>query len=481
MRRRSLTGPIMLLAIGALFLWKNLHPEAPVFEMLARDWPFILIAWGVIRLIEILFTRDDRWRGSFSGGEVVLVILICIAGAGMWQASQYGIHFNTGGLQWFGETYDFPVSATSSSKGMVRIVFDNPRGNIKVTGVDNTDQVTVTGHKTVRSFNRNDADRTNDNTPLEIVQQGDRLLVRTNQDHAPDNQRVSDDLEVAIPRNMAVESRGNVGDYDVSDAGDLELAGSRGDVRLSRIAGNVRIEIGRSDLIRAHDVKGKLDIQGRGSDLELENIQGQVTITGAYNGSLDFKNLAKPLQFEGARNTELTVQAVPGHINMDLGQFTGTNVTGPIRFISGSRDVKLQQFTQSLDLETQRGDIELAPSLPMPTINARSDVGRIELIVPEKATFQLDATAERGDAVNDYGPPIRKDVEGRTAILKGDLGAGPTVHLTASRGSVEVRKEGTAASDGNSSDPSAAPGAPDAPKAPKVPRAKDLKDSEIKM
>ena len=45
--------------------------------------------------------------------------------------------------------------------------------------------------------------------------------------------------------------------------------------------------------------------------MELENIAGQVTINGAYNGTLDFKNLAKPLQFEGARNTELSVQAVP--------------------------------------------------------------------------------------------------------------------------------------------------------------------------
>jgi DUF4097 and DUF4098 domain-containing protein YvlB len=476
MRRRSLTGPILLLVIGGLFLWKNLHPEAPVFEMMARDWPFLLIGWGLIRLVEVLFSKDEGHRGSFSGGEVVLVILICIAGAGMWQASQYGIHFNTGGLQWWGETYDFPVSANASSKGMVRLVFENPHGNIKVTGADNVDQVTVTGHKTVRSFNRTDADRTNNNTPVEIIPQGDRLLIRTNQDRAPDNQRVSDDLEVTIPRNMAVESRGNVGDYEITDiAGDLELAGSRGDVRLNGIGGNARIEVGRSDLIRAREIKGKLDIQGRGSDLELENIGGQVTITGAYTGTLDFKNLAKPLQFEGARNTELSVQAIPGHINMDLGQFTGTNIVGPVRFISGSRDVKLQQFTQSLELETQRGDIELQPKLPMPSIEVRSDVGRIELILPDRATFQLEATAERGDAVNDYGSPIQKESQGRSATLKGNVGSGPTVHLTANRGSVEIRKEGTAASDGGSIE------MPKAPKMTKPPSVKDLKDSEVKM
>lgn len=470
MRRRSLTGPIVLLLIGGLFLWKNLHPEAPVYDIIARDWPFLLIGWGLIRLIEVVLNRDARYS-SFSGGEVVLVILICMVGAGMWQASQYGIHFNWGNLQWLGETYDYPVSATAPSKGMVRIVFDNPRGNIKVTGADNVDQVSVNGHKTVRAYNHEDADRTNGNTPLEIVPQGDRLLIRTNQDHAPDDQRVSDDLEITVPRGIAVESHNNTGDYDVSDMNaDLELAGSRGDVRINRIGGNVRLEIGHSDLIRAQDVKGKIDLSGRGSDIELENIGGQVTITGAFNGALDFKNLAKPLEFEGARNTELSVQAVPGHISMDLGQFNGTNLTGPVRLVSGSRDIKMQRFTQSLELETQRGDIEIAPALPMPSIEARSDFGRIEVVLPEKAAFHLEATAERGDTVNDYGAPLQREVDGRTSVLKGNVGSGPTVHITASHGTIEVRKEGTEPSD---------EGAPTPPGAPKPPP--NPKDTEVKM
>ena len=178
----------------------------------------------------------------------------------------------------------------------------------------------------------------------------------------------------------------------------MELASDRADVRLSRVGGNARLDIGRSDLIRAVDVKGKIDIQGRGSDLELENIAGQVTITGGYMGNLEFKNLSKPLQMEGARNTELHAQAVPGTITMDLGQFSGTDVVGPIRLVTGSRDVKLEKFTQSLELETQRGDVELTPgTLPLPTIEAQSGVGRIDLILPPKSVLRTggDGAARR--------------------------------------------------------------------------------------
>ena len=118
------------------------------------------------------------------------------------------------------------------------------------------------------------------------------------------------------------------------------------------------MDISRSDLVRAMDVKGRIDLQGRGSDVELENIAGQVTISGSFSGTLNFKNLAKPLQFEGTRGTELSAQAVPGRISMDLGEFNAKDVTGPMRLVTRARDIKLEQFTHSVELETERGDIE---------------------------------------------------------------------------------------------------------------------------
>jgi DUF4097 and DUF4098 domain-containing protein YvlB len=461
MRRRSFTGPLLLLIVGGVFLWRNLHPETPIFDLLSLYWPYLLIGWGVLRLIEALIWNRQGYRCGFSGGEVALIVFICIVGSGVWQARQHGVRFVANGLDLWGQSYDYPVSARGSGAGMKRIVFENPRGNLKVTGGDSQD-VEITGRKTIRAYSREEADRANGATPVEMVPQGDRLLVRTNQDRGRDDQRISDDLEVVIPRSLAVESRANTADYEIADvAGDVELTSDHGDVRLARIGGNVRLDIAHSDLIRAAAVTGKLDLEGQGSDIDLENMAGQVTVNGSYQGSLDFKNLARTLQFEGTRNTELRVDAVPGRISMDLGEFSARNVVGPVRLMGGSRDVKIEQFTNTLELETARGDVELAPGrLPLAAMDVRSGSGKIDLVLPPKATFTIDATAQAGDVTNDFAEQIVKEVDGRTATLKGKVGEGPTIRLTANRGWISVRKEGSLPS---------APEPPTPPKPPKEP------------
>jgi DUF4097 and DUF4098 domain-containing protein YvlB len=465
-RRRSVTGPLMLLLIGALLLWRNLHPEWEIFDTISRFWPFVLIAWGCLRLIEIFVTRS-RGYTTFTGGEVALIVIICIAGSMMWQARQHGFRIGTRGLDVFGEQYDYPVSARASGLGMTRITFENRRGNIKITGTDAA-EVVITGRKVIRAWSRRDADQTGQNTPLEIVPQGDRLLVRTNQDHVPDSQRIDNDLEVSIPRGLIVEARGRTGDYEIADvARDVELFIDRADVRLARVGGNVRMEIGRSDTIRALDIKGKVDLTGRGSHLDFENIAGQVTVSGSFVGTQQFKALAKPLQFEGSRNTEVRVHAIPGRISMDLGELTGSGVVGPMRVVTKSRDIRLEAFTQSLEIEIERGDILLQPAMPMPSIDARSGSGRIDLVLPEKAAFDLQATAEKGEVTNDFGSQIRSDKEGRTSTMKGKVGDGPSVKLTANRGSVSIRKEGTLPAE--------------APESERRKQLKSLKNSEVKM
>jgi hypothetical protein len=159
---------------------------------------------------------------------------------------------------------------------------------------------------------------------------------------------------------------------------------------------------------------------------------------------------------------------------MDLGEFNARDVVGPMRLVTRARDVKVQEVTQSLEVSTERGDIELTPGkTPLPSIDAHTGSGKIELLLPDRASFQLDATAQRGDAVNDFGGSLQKETQGRSATLRGRVGEGPMIKLNSRQGYISVRKEGTLPSEE----------IPDTPKGktPKRVGPQDLKDSEVKM
>jgi hypothetical protein len=446
-RGRSIVGPFVLIALGAIFLLNNVRPDLKLFSLFAKYWPFLLIGLGVLRLLEVLAyaagSKPLPMRG-FSAGEILLIILLCIVGTAVFHFRRPWGPFRIGPrtMEIFGEAFDYPASQEKAIAENSRILFDNVRGNVRVNGGDAA-EIKITGHKTIRAYNKADADAVNDQSPLEVIVQGDRVIVRTNQERVTDEHKMSTDLEVTVPRGASVEGRGRYGDFDITDiTGGVQIASDNAGVRLNKIGGNAKVDVKRSDIVRVVDVKGMVEVLGRGGDLELENIDGPVTVNGAFAGNLEFKNLSKPFHFE-SRNTDLRVERVPGRISMDLAALTGVNLVGPITLTSKSRDLKLEEFTQSVNLDLERGDVELRPhNVPLAKIEARiRNVGNIELVLPGQAKFELSASTDKGEVRNDYGSSVKVDTEGRSSTMRMSEGGGPPIQVSTARGTLTVRKE----------------------------------------
>ena len=159
-------------------------------------------------------------------------------------------------------------------------------------------------------------------TPLELMQQGDQLIVRTNQDRVNDDLRVSSDLEITVPKGASIEAHGRYGDFDIRDiTGSVDITSDNAGVRLENIGGNVRVEVRKSDIVRATAVKGALELKGRGQDVDLQNIDGQVTINGDFLGQVQIRNLAQPVRWEAA-HTDLQFEKLPGQLHMGPGELT---------------------------------------------------------------------------------------------------------------------------------------------------------------
>jgi DUF4097 and DUF4098 domain-containing protein YvlB len=432
-----------LILIGVVFLINNIWHDIPFWTLLADYWPVLLIAIGVVGLVEVLYHVSRGVspppRPLLGAGWFWIFVLVMVAFA----AAHHGFHIgriDAGGVSILGTDYEYDVSASGSPQGVTRVVLDNLHGNLSVKGEDG-DDVKVTGRKTVRAFNRTDADQANGQSQVRVERQGDLLVIRAEEPKSMRMLSVSTDLDITIPKGLNIEARGRSGDLTIEDVGGtVDISNGRGDVRLNDIGKDVKIESSRSGLIRASDVKGNLDLEGRGGDIQIENIQGQVTVNGEYSGTLEFRSLAKPLHFQSERS-DFRAEQIPGSVTLDLGDMKLDDVVGPVRFQTKSRDIQATDVTNSLELNVDRGDIQVTQTkTPLPKMDIRARTGDITLTIPEKAGFQLDGKTGQGEVDNDFGSPLVNESQGRSATIRGGAGSGPQITLSTDRGKLSVRK-----------------------------------------
>jgi hypothetical protein len=446
MKRVSLIGPLLLICVGVLFLANNLRPDLPTFKILAEWWPFLLIAWGAGRIIEITIWWQSGKAlppNGISGGEWFFVVILCVAGTTAFYGQRFrsrlpAVHVT--GLEMLGESFGYQHAEKRMAVGKTpRVRIENSRGNARVNGGD-SEELVVKGTSSVRAYSQSEADKANNEAQLEIVRQGDLIVVRSNQDRVSGAPRVSTDLDISVPKGASVECRGRFGDFDVTDVGgNLTVDSDNTGVRAGNIGGDVRIEARRSDILRILKAKGNVEIRGSGSDVELESVEGATVVNGNFHGELVFRNLAKSIRFDSS-STELRAAKVAGKLEMSRGHLTGDDITGPVYLHSRAKDVVLSGFTDALELQIEKGDVELRPGkLPVGKMDVRIRGGDVDLALPRDAKFELNASTERGEIDNRLGSSFRQDHSGKGGRLTGSTGAGPLISLRTDRGRIAVR------------------------------------------
>lgn len=440
MRRTSLIGPLILIVLGVLLLASNLSAQFRFLDVLAIHWPWILIGWGVIRLAElVVWSRrpEPLFPQGLRGGEWFLIVLICLVGSGLYTgrnfASNFPFHVN--GLRMFGEPHDFSIEEQKAPVGTAtRLLVENLRGEVIVSGED-TQEIRVTGRESVRALSEEDAANTWKSRKVTIEQQGDLLIVRTNQEGIPSERRMASYLQIRLPRNLQVETRGRDTTYEVNQVnGNILLQADEGDARVKNAGGEVRVKLSRSNQIEVRDAKGLVEVNSaRGDDVELQNIGGPVTITGSFGGNMVLRGLAKAVRIED-RRLDLRANAIPGEAIADRGNFQGDGITGPLRISSESKDIELERFTGNLELTLERGDAvirnEEKTVYPM-NIDVRR--GKVVLGVRPGDAFLLEGEARKGEIENRTDLAFTVESDGRGSRIKGGKPGAPQIVVRSER------------------------------------------------
>src|SRR5580698_1919041 len=459
--RRSMSGPIILIAVGIVFLlgtmgvlnWHNLG------HWFAHYWPLLLIIAGVIKLIEYQQAQREGTRApGLSAAGVFLIIGIIVCGLIATQAS----HVNWGELgnqiniddgddfPMFGSKFNFDDQLTQTFPAGASLRVTDTRGAVNVSASED-DLIRVVVHKRISAENENEANKWNASTKPQISVSGSVVTLNANNQGAGDHW-VAEDLDISLPRKAAVALSTHYGDVSViGREGSVDITSQHGDVTATDINGKVSMNLDHS-AARISQIASDVSIEGRANDVSIEDVKGALHLDGEFMESVKLAKISQPVMFKSSR--------------ADL---QASDLVGPLRLNTRSKDIRLTGVSGDIRLQDENGSIELRVNkLGSTQIDNRK--GDVQIYLPDKAGFQVDARARNGEIQTDFDQ-LKVDDSNDQAVATGTVGGGgPRLIVNNEHGTIEIRKASAAEEHSEESAPPKAPKAPHAPAAPKTPQ-----------
>jgi DUF4097 and DUF4098 domain-containing protein YvlB len=445
-RPRSVFGPLILIIIGVLILLHNMG----VISMrsfgwwFAHYWPVLLIVWGAVKLLEYMWARQKGYANPrLGGGSIVFLVFFVLFGIGAtnslnwdWPAihGQFGDDSDFDFEDMWGSHYDFTdnFSQPMASPQQIRII--GRRGDITVKASQDG-QAHAVVEKSLRSDSQSAADRLNQSTHAKFEQQGNIWVLDVTNGNF-DHGRFNLNLELPPGGDLSISTRN--GNISVEQRpGNVNLSTGRGDITVEQVKGDAMVNLKRGTLT-TKNVSGNVTIDG-GGDINIEDIGGAVTMTAGYPGTLQMARIAKQVRFSTSR-TDLQFARLDGDLTMDLDSLHATAVGGPLKLDTRNKSVHLEDLAGDVHIDDKNATIDLQTKAPLGDVDISSARGEIQLSLPAKAAFQLDAQSVGGE-IQSQDFNLKVDNSGHIATASGTVGkGGPPIRLRADHGTIHIKK-----------------------------------------
>ncbi len=469
--RRSMTGPVILIAIGVIFLLSNLGviQRWQLWHWFGHWWPVLLILWGVIALVEHSSAHRMGYRTRhLGGGGIVLLILLVALGV----SAHYSSDVNWGGVRdqlqmdddlggFFGTafTFDDTLQQSFPKDGNLRIVCD--RGALNVTPSDD-DQIHVVVHKQLYAHDQHEANKYNEGSKPQITVTGNSVLLNANTDGAGDH-GVTADMDISVPAAVAVDIASKRGDVTVNDRkANVKTSVQHGDVTLTAIGGPVQVDLEKGSL-RATQISGDVNVTGHVDSVNIEDVSGAVSLNGDFYEDIRLSKIAKSVTFKTSRS-DMEFASLAGDLDIASDEVRGSELTGPSRVSSSSKDIHLEDVSGDLQVQSNNGDVEITTSGKQPAgkinvttehgdvaitmaakttpdkVNVATQHGDITLTLPTGAGFQVSAVTRKGGVSSEFDA-IKVDENNGTTKASGSVGSGNSkLQVATDTGNIKIAK-----------------------------------------
>jgi DUF4097 and DUF4098 domain-containing protein YvlB len=445
MRRSSILGPVLLVAVGVLFLLVEAGRVSfnLITSLYSRWWPLLFVGAGVVLLLEWAIDHQRAAEGvaytrrGVGGGVVFLLIMLGVVGAGMGgfgQGRQYlSTHANEFGIdeaqlqEFFGDKQESISELDEVFPAGSHLSINNPDGDVTIVGHSNDGRMHLTVNKTVYGWSKEESEHNAQLLTPDIAPSAP--LGGNGSTHwwtlrMPTIEGAKADLTLTVPDSGEVLVTANRGDVSVSGMkAPVTVTALHGSVDLNDIAGPVIARTSSSGKdFTAHNITGDVTLKGKADDLNLSDITGQVALEGDFYGATHLEHLHGATAFETSR-THFTVARIDGEVDISNdATMTGEKLIGPTTLKTRSRNINFSDLAGDAAITDSNGRVELSMLAPLGNITVENRTGAVNVNLPEHSGFILQAETHDGKVTNNLDLPPTTDHS--TTRVNGKLGDG---------------------------------------------------------
>jgi DUF4097 and DUF4098 domain-containing protein YvlB len=452
-RRGSVFGALLLIAVGALFLYANLTPEFSAWPIIATYWPVLIIFWGLGKLVDYLILRGRPEAvavARLTAGDIIGLILLLGVGSFLSTSYKQG-WWKGGGIRLggdeihclMGNQYNFTDEVKQATTSPTTLILENARGDLSLASTPEG-EIQLTARKTVCAGSETEARSLADRMEPVLESTGEGYRFRWEMPGGSTG-LLTADLEGQVPEATRLRLVARRGDVRVSGTrGDLDLTVERGDVHLENIHAEATLNLRRGS---AHlsSITGTVRVEGQGDEISFRDIGQGASLRGEFYGPLQFSNIAGPVEFV-SRRTDLSAAKIEGEMTIDSGELHLRGVPGDVRLVTRGKDIEIEDARGEIHIENRDGPVVIRyHTPPVANIYVGTRSADIELYLPSQSDFIIDATVRSGDIESDFtGPNLSLEKpHGGDEVLKGSYGGAgrrPSIQLSTTHGSITLRQ-----------------------------------------
>jgi hypothetical protein len=429
-RQRSIAGPFVLIVLGTVCLLGTMHVLSLVrlAHLFANYWPVLLILWGVLKLVEHQRAQREGLRApGIGGGGIVLVVVIVVFGLIAtqlervnWSGLRDNINIDDNDFSGiFGQTYNFDDHMEQDFPAGASLKVIATRGAVSIHASEDN-KIAVVVRKRVGADNQSDADKYNSQTKPTITTIGGLVTVDAKSEGADDH-KVETELDISVPRKAQVTVTSRRGDVNIAGRdGGIDVSAQHSDTSIEDVNGNVKVNQEKGS-VKIQQVAGDVHVEGRVNEVSVVDVKGAVQLDGEFQESVKLARIAKAVTFKSSR-TDMEFSRIEGTLDLDSDELHAEQITGPLRLTTRSKNIRLEELSGDVRLQDDNGAVEVG----MRTVgNVQIDNrnGDIQLSLPDKAGFRLDARTRDGEIQSDF-PELKVDNGEHEGRANGSVGNG---------------------------------------------------------